>query len=199
MNKSGLSIVSDAVVEVVGTDVLVHLSGASEVIRLSDATAEVFLAIRAGQEVDPSDSGVKELVAAGIVRSRGLTRRGLVKAGAVGLGAGIAVMAMPSVAVASSNSESPIRLVQEPTFARQFNAETQTTTLVDQGAVVLVSAVVTLDGGAPQNATGFGYFGISPGGVVAFRFNSLPTGTITRLEVRFTWEGVPFWAVYPPE
>ena len=96
------SVAPDAVVEVVGADVLVHLPGSSEVIRLSGATAEAFLAIQAGEQVDSLDKAVHELVAIGVVQSRGLSRRGLVKAGAIGAGAGIAVLAMPSIAAASS-------------------------------------------------------------------------------------------------
>lgn len=96
------SVAPDAVVEVVGADVLVHLPGSSEVIRLSGATAEAFLAIQAGEQVDSLDKAVHDLVAIGVVQSRGLSRRDLVKAGAIGAGAGIALLAMPSIAAASS-------------------------------------------------------------------------------------------------
>jgi hypothetical protein len=108
MKTEAFSIAPDAAAEVIGTDVLVYLSESSEVIRLSGVAAEAFLAIRAGQRVDPSDEGVRQLVAAGVARSVGLSRRGLVKAGAVGVGTGVVVMAMPSLAAASSGSGIPI-------------------------------------------------------------------------------------------
>jgi len=89
--------------EVIGEDVLVFVSDKSEAIRLSGVVAQNFLAIYAGRQADLSESAVEELVSAGIVQERVVSRRGLVKAGTLGIGAGISVLAMPSVARASSS------------------------------------------------------------------------------------------------
>jgi hypothetical protein len=190
------------VVEHVGDDVVVLVPGSTEVMKLSGGVAHTIRSIQAGAtSVLPSET-VSELVDRGIIVSRaGMSRRGLIKAGAIGASAGIAVMAMPGVAAASSNTEAPIQLLQN-SFARQFDAYTQSPNLQNQQAIVLVSAVVTVDNGIPEDAIGFSLWGVGEGvdksDVVSWRFASLPSGTITRLEVRFTWENVPFWAVYTP-
>jgi hypothetical protein len=211
MSKLLLFVVLGSGVEVVGEDVLVLPSGGPGVIRLSGASAQTFLAIQAGQQIDPSSSAVRELLAAGVVRSAGVSRRRLIRGGAIGAGAGIAMLAMPSVAAASSaDSVAPILLREE--FTGFFYAYTQSPTLQDQTAVVLVSAVVTVNNGNPQDVPivptgqkgGLSYFGITPGALdgsttVVFKYDPRPSGTINRLEIRFSWEGVPFWAVYTPD
>jgi hypothetical protein len=95
-------LVSGVVVEQVGDDVLVVVPGTTEALRLSGEAAKTVLTIQAGESVSSSDPVVGELVARGVVEVPGLSRRGLIRAGAVGAGAGIAVLAMPSVAAASS-------------------------------------------------------------------------------------------------
>ena len=95
-------LVSGVVVEQVGDDVLVVVPGTTEALRLSGEAAKTVLTIQAGESVSSSDPVVGELVARGVVEGPGLSRRGLIKAGAIGAGAGIAVLALPSVAAASS-------------------------------------------------------------------------------------------------
>ena len=95
-------LVSGVVVEQVGDDVLVVVPGTTEALCLSGEAAETVLTIQAGQSVSSSDAVVGELVARGVVEVPGLSRRGLIRAGAVGAGAGIAILALPSVAAASS-------------------------------------------------------------------------------------------------
>jgi hypothetical protein len=90
------------IVERVGDDLMVVIPGNSDVVSLSGRPAEVFVDVQEGREVDPSEPALETLSELGIVTSPGMSRRGLIKAGAVGAGAGIAVMAMPGVAAASS-------------------------------------------------------------------------------------------------
>ena len=193
------SVAPDAVVEVVGADVFVHLPGSSEVIRLSGATAEAFLAIQAGEQVDSLDKAVHELVAIGVVQSRGLSRRGLVKAGAIGAGAGITVLAMPSIAAASSvepGLEEPG--LEEPGLTGILFAETWNDTvrypavssaisatdpdwvaailgIVDAPySVPLSNDVPVLDGGSPMQGT-------------------VTSGGQSYTAHLYVYEGQPFW------
>jgi hypothetical protein len=71
--------------------------------RVSEEQAHALRAIEAGHTSGLSTQAVQSLIDAGIVVTHtGMSRRNLVKAGAIGAGAGIAVMAMPTVAAASS-------------------------------------------------------------------------------------------------
>jgi hypothetical protein len=99
-----LSVMPGVIVERVGNDLMVIVPGNTDVVTLSGRPAEVLLDVRAGRKVDPTDAALRDLVDLGIVSTPGLSRRGLVKAGAIGAGAGIAVLAMPGVASASSIS-----------------------------------------------------------------------------------------------
>ena len=96
-----LSTAQGVVVEEMGADFIVMLPDSREVLRLTGESAEVFRAIRSGLQV-VLGKVVDDLRAVGVVESASLTRRGLVKAGAIGVGAGIAVLAMPGVAAADS-------------------------------------------------------------------------------------------------
>lgn len=62
----------------------------------------MFLDIQTGRTHNASGRLLSDLEALGMIETSGMSRRGLIKAGAIGAGAGIAVMAMPGVAAASS-------------------------------------------------------------------------------------------------
>jgi hypothetical protein len=102
MSFSQVSLTAGVVVERISEELLVITPGASEAVKLSGHAAEVFRDIHAGRSVDVSDPVVSELARLGIIGSPGMSRRGLMRAGAIGVGAGIAVLALPSVAAASS-------------------------------------------------------------------------------------------------
>jgi hypothetical protein len=104
MSYSRVLISSGVISERVGNELLVIVPGRTDTVRLTGHAADLFLAIQAGSEVNASDPFVADLVDLGIVQASGMSRRGLIKAGAIGAGAGIAVLAMPSVAAASSDS-----------------------------------------------------------------------------------------------
>jgi hypothetical protein len=98
-----VSLAAGVVVERVGDDLMVIVPGHTDVVKLSGASAAVLLDVQAGTPVSSNDTVVEELVDLGIVSAPGLSRRGLIKVGAIGAGAaGIAVLAMPGVAAASS-------------------------------------------------------------------------------------------------
>jgi hypothetical protein len=98
-----IAIATGVVVEDLGADLMVMVPGSPEVLTLTGNSAN---AVRRVQSGSPAviDAAVSDLVRLGVLETTGLSRRGLVKAGAIGAGAGIAVMAMPSVAAASSGS-----------------------------------------------------------------------------------------------
>jgi hypothetical protein len=104
-----LSTAKGVVVEEMGDDLIVMIPHSSEVLKLTGESAEIVRAVRSGLPVVPGKV-VDDLKAVGVLESPSLTRRGLVKGGAIGVGAGIAVLAMPGVAAADSTR---IKLVGE--------------------------------------------------------------------------------------
>jgi len=102
------AITPGVIVERVGDDLMVIVPGTTDVVSLSGRPAEVLLDVQAGREVDPSDPALKSLNDLGIVTSPGMSRRGLITAGALGAGAGVVMLSMPAAAAAES------RLVKPP-------------------------------------------------------------------------------------
>ena len=99
---SGLSLAKGVVVENMGTTVLVMIPGQHDVLTLTGPAADVVNAVVAGQHVSKNlEPEVELLLSAGVLTSP-MSRRNLLRAGAIGAGAGIAVLSMPSVAAASS-------------------------------------------------------------------------------------------------
>ena len=99
---SRLSLAKGVVVENMGTTVLVMVPRQNDVLTLTGRAAEVVTAVTSGAPI-PNDlsTHVNELVQAGVL-THPMSRRSLIRAGAIGAGAGIAVLAMPGVAAASS-------------------------------------------------------------------------------------------------
>ena len=97
-----ISLAKGLLIERIGGALLVVVPGKSEVIRLDGEAAELVVALSESRALEADETLLSELRELGIVGAAGLSRRSLVKAGAVGIGAGIAVLSMPSVAVASS-------------------------------------------------------------------------------------------------
>jgi len=104
MAKKQFGFASQVVVEPIGDDVMVFVPAHHEVVKLTGDAAQTVRSIQQGRLVKHTDT-VDRLIDMGIVADSSLSRRGLLKAGAIGVGAGIAVMAMPSVAMASSSFE----------------------------------------------------------------------------------------------
>jgi hypothetical protein len=102
MSTSHFTMNSGVIAERVGDELLVLLPGRTDAVRLTGHSADVFLDIQAGNKVDASEPAVAALIDLGIVDASGLSRRGLIKAGAISVGAGLAVMVMPSAAAAAS-------------------------------------------------------------------------------------------------
>ena len=92
---------SGVVLEQLAGEVLVVVPG-NDIVRLSGAPADLVLDLQAGKHVDSSHPSVSDLAHLGVVTVSGLSRRSLLKAGAIGAGAGIVLLSMPSVAAASS-------------------------------------------------------------------------------------------------
>lgn len=101
--KKTMTLTPGAVIEPVGDDAMVMMPGNTDVLRITGPAAETLRNIVAGQPVDASTPAVLELANHGIISTSAMSRRGLIRAGAIGAGAGIAVLAMPSVAAAASD------------------------------------------------------------------------------------------------
>lgn len=103
MSRSKFTVPRGVVCESVGDELMVVVPGRTEVVTLTGETAEVFLDVQAGRTPHAAAQLTSELEALGLIEASGMSRRGLIKAGAIGAGAGIAVMAMPGVAAAASS------------------------------------------------------------------------------------------------
>lgn len=91
------------IVEDMGSDTAVFVPGVSEVLTMSGAAAITLRRIRLGESVECAEAVVSDLVSLGVIQpAGGMSRRGVVRAGVIGAGAGIAAFAMPHVAAASS-------------------------------------------------------------------------------------------------
>jgi hypothetical protein len=101
---SRVALASGVVVEELGGDLMVMVPGSTEVLTLSDVAADAVRRVQSGSPV-ATDAVVSDLVRLGVLETSGLSRRGLIKAGAIGAGAGIAVMAMPNAAMAASGGD----------------------------------------------------------------------------------------------
>lgn len=102
MSGSNFTVSQGVVSERVGDELMVVVPRHAEVIKLTGEAAEVFLDVQADRTPHASENLTAELESLGIIENSGMSRRGLIKAGAIGVGAGIAVFAMPGVAAASS-------------------------------------------------------------------------------------------------
>ena len=106
----GLRLATGVVVENMGDAVLVMVPGQQDVLTLTGPAAEAVNAVIAGRSVSEElGAHTEDLIAAGVLSSS-MSRRNLLRAGAIGAGAGIAVLSMPSVAAASSSlgSQGPV-------------------------------------------------------------------------------------------
>jgi hypothetical protein len=192
-----VTVTPGVIVERVGDDLMVIVPGNLDVVSLSGRPAEVLLEVQEGRDVDPSEPALKALSDLGIVSSPGMSRRGLIKVGAIGAGAGIAVMAMPSVAVASSD---PIPLV----LIREFDAflvvvpgwdgtnpSSTTTTIIS--AFVWVNGVAQGDKKADWEVYGSSF--LAPGYALILTYNNIPAN-ITEVRFTFEFDGETYVAVY---
>lgn len=99
-----VTIADGVLIEEVGDDLMVMLPRRTEVVTLSGDIAHVVRELSAGNPVHPSQTELSQLRGFGILSPPAtLSRRGVIVAGITGLGVGIAVQAMPSVALASSS------------------------------------------------------------------------------------------------
>ena len=111
MSSAGVVVVTGVTHEVVADQVIVYVPGvghesSSTAVQLSGDTADVFLRVVRGDEgVTVDTEHVSELVAVGVLVSEGssvFSRRSALKAGAVGVAAGVTILALPQAAAASS-------------------------------------------------------------------------------------------------
>jgi hypothetical protein len=90
-------------VEQLGGEVLVFITS-GDVARLTGDAADIVLGLQAGRPVDLNHPMASDLVDRRILVVPGLSRRGLITAGAAGAVAGITMVAMPGAAMASSGT-----------------------------------------------------------------------------------------------
>jgi hypothetical protein len=103
LSESKVRLVAGVTVESVGEECVVMRPSSAEVIHLKDEAALLALRAAKGEQVVGPSEIVQQLVQVGVLEPmRGVSRRGLVKAGVIGAGTGVAVMAMPGAAAASS-------------------------------------------------------------------------------------------------
>ena len=164
------------IVENVGPDLLLVVPGRVHALRLTGDAAEAFLKIQAGGYVDSNNPVVKELASQGVVELPGVSRRGLIKAGAVGAGAGIAVLAMPGAAAASSPS-GITGTYRNPNPPGQYFTQFEFPASALGGATPIQFRIAPSYTGSVFNTNG-GVVSFSPGGIP---FTGAVTVTITLL------------------
>ena len=102
MAGSAFSVPHTVSVEFVGDDALVMTGQPRQVLRFSGEPARAIREVVSVGKTTCSTSVVQNLMDLGVITPSGMTRRSVLAAGGIGLGAGVAVIAMPTVAAASS-------------------------------------------------------------------------------------------------
>ena len=98
-----LDVTQGVVVERVGSELLVVVPGSLDTLKFSGEAAQTLRDIQARNPVDVRSPTVADLIDLGVVKGqRQMSRRGFIRVGAIGAGAGIAVLSMPGAAAASS-------------------------------------------------------------------------------------------------
>lgn len=190
-----ISVTPGVIVERVGDDLMVIVPGNSDVVSLSGRHAEMLLDVKADRTVDSADPALHDLIDLGILSAPGLSRRGLIKVGAVGAGAGIAVLAMPGVAAAASeNSDIELDIDSAPfNLANLFEARAVPRGYAElQTGVTVQSSTATLSNGTVlTNPISFNGYLDQEDGIQFILDSLLPFGstvTIVSAELVFTYE-----------
>ena len=106
MEKTTFRLAEDVLIERLGEEFLVMPADSAESLRLAgEAATVVHVLLENGRSAMPKTDALSELLAAGIVKTHdgaGPSRRSLLKTGAIGVGAGVASLALPTAASAAS-------------------------------------------------------------------------------------------------
>ena len=103
MNNNRVSLVEGVIVESLGEELIVLVPGSMEIVRLDGDPANLLRRIMNGEPPSSSDSDSMSLLGQfGLLKSSAVSRRSVLRAGAVATGAGIALLSFPSAAAASS-------------------------------------------------------------------------------------------------
>lgn len=129
------------VTENVGDSMLVLLPASGDTVKLSSVLAEAVRALAAGETRQLDPDVITRLTELGVVtQPKGISRRQVIRGGTLATGAGFAMLALPSVAHASST---PSRTVNG--FWDQDSSEFYV--IIDPAEVPEVSGRGTLEGG----------------------------------------------------
>jgi hypothetical protein len=130
MGTTRFRLADGVVVEEVGDDLMVMVHGSTEILSLSGAAADAVRKTQAGESVT-IDAVSEDLIRAGVLETSAVSRRGFITAGAIGAGAGIAVLSMPGVAAASSTTQSTTGAsCQNPDFTGIYTERDDTFTIL---------------------------------------------------------------------
>lgn len=129
------------IVEDLGSDSVVLIAGRSEVLTLSGEAADTLRQIRLGGNSDRADTAISELLRHGVIRPvDGVSRRSVFQAGLIGVGTGIATLAMPTAATAASSGNGG------PNTTR-FSVEWTSTSRNDITEIISAIFIALLDDG----------------------------------------------------
>jgi hypothetical protein len=104
-------------IEPVGDDVVLLLPEKNQTLVLSGPLADALRDIQSGDPVGLDETSRGLLVELGVViPALGVSRRGALKAGAIGIGGGFAALVLPTVAVASSDACGPGQSVDQAEY-----------------------------------------------------------------------------------
>ena len=189
------------VTEQVGGDLLVVVPGNFDVLRLTGEAASTLSKIQSGVGIDLTSPVLRELFARGIVVNPGISRRGLITSGAIGAGAGIAVLALPGIAAASSGGDGgPLLLTPNVTYD-VWSTTTGVPVVDGPGRDMTILTVLVSIGGVPQgDVTADWSFNGSTNwlnGDYGFAYDgSDDPSTFTEISITFEVDGVTYEALY---
>jgi len=189
------SIPPGVLIERVGDDVLVVVPGANDLVKLSGAAADVLLSVQEGRTVPGSERALADLEQLGVLISSGVSRRGLIKAGAIAAGAGIAVLAMPTAAMAASSDGVRVELVRagfddEGSFNPLFLALEGDTNRTPQPELVEGSSSATTN--PPNVVRGFKFGGTNDNSFAFYLETSVSNVDVLSVTFVFTYGGIKY-------
>jgi hypothetical protein len=132
MTSARFRVAQGVVVEEMGNELVVMVPGSTQVLSLTGAAAETVRKSRSG-EIVLVNAVTDELASAGVLESSAFSRRALIKAGAIGAGAGIAVLALPAAAAASSGPNGGTDGYEPPPGVQVLNASNEWGRRTDMG------------------------------------------------------------------
>jgi hypothetical protein len=213
VREERLKLAPGVTIEHVGDEFLVLLPGSTEILRLSGDAAAAVRKIHQGKYGAIPPEVANFLVARGVfARQDSISRRGVIKAGAIGVVSGAAVLTFPAVAAAASSDSNSDPY--EMTLQGNYGSTNGVSFILDFGTPfernpggidpgVTVDSAVFTNSGALADITGidgisFGTLSSSEWDIRVQRtaHSSFSDANTSKFELTFTFNGTTYDAVW---